>query len=308
MVEKTIGRATSRNPRSLTPDEEIVWAGNPSFFSLFPRYLSSTIILGLNLFWGNIGYLLENTSGDSVIREMILNASLENMDFEIAMVGLMVTGLVTIRLIYFNNGMLHGRVMLLWMLVSITSPFIYYMAVEYDLHNSFSGSPDHAPGLIFFSYNGLVFWVASVISTMIFQKSILYVLTDKRAHFDVRFLYLWSNLHTIDLLKIENVVVESTILGRLFGFGNLHLLTSSGIGTESASTSVGIVPSSKITTKKSLPKKILSILAIMLTRRRTRKRALPDPAGCFFGIRSPTKLHPLVNDSIDRLTGARAVD
>ena len=308
MAGKTIVGATYRNPRSLTPDEEIIWAGNPSFFSLFPRYLSSTIILGLNLFWGNIGYMLENMSTDSLLKQTILNASTDNMDYEIAMVGLMVTGLITIRLIYFNNGLLHGRVMFLWMLVSVTSPFIYFLTIKYGLYNSFSDSPENAPDLIFFSYNGLVFWFTSVISTMIFQKSILYVLTDKRAHFDVRFLYLWSNLHTIDLLKIENVVVESTILGRLFDFGNLHLLTSSGIGTESASTSIGIAPSSKITTKKSLPKKLASILVVLLTRRRTRKRTLPDPTSCLFGIRSPTKLHPLVNDSIDRLTGARVVD
>ena len=168
------------------------------------------------------------------------------------------------------------------------------------------GAQPDGPSMDFFFQAGVAFWIASLVSTRVYQKSFRYIVTDKRVHFNHRMLYLWSKIHTIDLLKVENVIVEHTLGWEDLRLRNLHLLTSSGIGIQSESYS-GVVAASSTGKKRSLPVRIASVLFMLMTHRRTRRKALPDPTSCLFGIRSPTRLHPVINDAIDKVTEARNV-
>ena len=87
---------------------------------------------------------------------------------------------------------------------------------------------------------------------------------------------------------MENLKVDPTILGRIFGFGNVHIVTGSGVGlqVESLGTSVG----AGATDVKEAPKgvmRLISLLFGMITKQRNRTVMATDPADCLYGIRKP---------------------
>ena len=305
MAESSQIKLPKRIQRLLTANESVVWAGNPSLASFFPRYLSATILMLLCLGWGSTDLWIPVMKESPVVGQSLLGNLPDQLSFEGAMFGLLITGLIAIRLVYFNNGILHGRGTLLWMIATVASPAVYHFMHHGGTNIPIIGAQPDGPSMDFFFQAGVAFWIASLVSTRVYQKSFRYIVTDKRVHFNHRMLYLWSKIHTIDLLKVENVIVEHTLAGRIFGFGNLHLLTSSGIGIQSESYSVGVVAASGAGKKRSLPVRIASVLFMLMTHRRTRRKALPDPTSCLFGIRSPTRLHPVINDAIDKVTEAR---
>ena len=265
-------------------------------------------MLSLFILWGASGEWLGAAYDNHIPFEALGDHLTGQSHYVVGMVGLLLTGFVAIRLIHFNNGMLHGRVMSLWMVIAVSAPALAHVVAALSLKNPVSGEVVGEPPMELFYYCGAVFWLVSTISTRMYQKSFHYVLTDQRVHFDQSLIYLWSKLHTINLHKIENVIVESSLIGRVLGFGNVHLLTSSGIGIESESTSLGIAASSDTGAGRSLPRRIIRGVFLILTHRRSRKKALPDPTSCLFGVSSPTELHPLINDCIDKRPGGGDVD
>ena len=73
----------------------------------------------------------------------------------------------------------------------------------------------------------------SVAITTHYRNSFQYAITDKRVHIRKKFLYFDSSTLGIPFEKVENLKVEPSMIGRIFGFGNIHVITD-GIHTEAS--------------------------------------------------------------------------
>ena len=95
------------------------------------------------------------------------------------------------------------------------------------------------------------------------------------------------------------------MIGRILGFGNVHIITSSGIGIQSVSTemSVGLGADEGVKSGGSL-------LAIFgwVSKQRQRSVMAKDPAECLFGIRDPMGIYRLINEIMDQEVGEIASD
>ena len=73
-----------------------------------------------------------------------------------------------------------------------------------------------------------------------YQRAFTYVITDKQVYLKKEFLkFIDANSHAISLTKIENLKVERSLIGRILGYGSLHVITASGMGLRQDSISVG---------------------------------------------------------------------
>tara|TARA_B100000579_G_scaffold393733_1_gene370568 strand:- start:15 stop:596 length:582 start_codon:yes stop_codon:yes gene_type:complete len=155
-----------------------------------------------------------------------------------------------------------------------------------------------------FLFLGIASFTMMVLFTLLYQRSFQYAITDKRIHIRKKFLYFDTSVHGISFHKVENLKADPTILGRIFGFGNVHIVTGSGVGlqVESLGTSVG----AGATDLKEAPKgvmRLVSLLFGMITKQRNRTVMATDPADCLYGIRKPMGVYRLINELIDKNVG-----
>ena len=165
MAESSQVKLPNRIQRLLTANESVVWAGNPSLASFFPRYLSATILMLLCLGWGSTDLWIPFTKESPVVGQSLLGNLPDQLSFEGAMFGLLITGLIAIRLVYFNNGILHGRGTLLWMIATVASPAVYHFMHQGGTNIPIIGAQPDGPSMDFFFQAGVAFWIASLVST-----------------------------------------------------------------------------------------------------------------------------------------------
>ncbi|MEC8997725.1 MAG: PH domain-containing protein, partial [Candidatus Thermoplasmatota archaeon] len=128
---------------------------------------------------------------------------------------------------------------------------------------------------------------SAAILTLLYQRAFMYAITDRRIHIRKQFLYFHSSIHGISFADIENLKATPSIIGRLLGFGDVYLVTASGMG---------------LAPQPSEPR-ISSRLFGWFFLQRNRTTPLNDPEGCLYGIKDPMSIYQLINELMDTSIG-----
>ena len=146
-------------------------------------------------------------------------------------------------------------------------------------------------------YTGVMFLL-----TVMYQRAFTYVITDKQVYLKKEFLkFVDANSHAISLTKIENLKVERSLIGRMLGYGSLHVITASGMGLRQESMSIGGGATTEVTDaatnqSSNFLVRMLRFMFIVVRLQRTRTTVDLDPEDCFYGIRNPMDVYALVNE------------
>tara|TARA_B100001142_G_C14296547_1_gene641091 strand:- start:648 stop:1601 length:954 start_codon:yes stop_codon:yes gene_type:complete len=301
-IEEFKSKIDSNSVRSIFPemtDSEVpVWQGSPSFLSMADKYLLAIII-----FISHIVFFaaeqFDSLEGEGQLY-FVLSLIKSLIDISGTM-GFVIVMLIIAKLNHFANFSTSGKWTTSWIIISALIPFIWYFA---DIVSSISGligsdfeNPLPDWNYFWFLPLGVFSGLVMISLTFIYQHSFYYAITDKRIHFRKSFLFIDASVHGISFEKIENLKANPPIIGRIFGYGNVNILTASGLGIQQESFDSGLGVPAEITPniKKNAP---LSIFA-WVTKQRRRTTVAQDPSDCLYGIKKPMKIYRLINELMD---------
>ena len=133
---------------------------------------------------------------------------------------------------------------------------------------------------------GLLSSLSAIAMTIHYRNSFQYAITDKRVHIRKKFLYFDSSAIGIPFEKVENLKVEPSVIGRIFGFGNIHVIT------DGIKSNVSEDNGHNKQTSSSNPLKWIFI-------KRKNNPSSQDPSECLYCIKEPMSVYALINQLID---------
>ena len=301
-IEEFKSKIDSNSVRSIFPemtDSEVpVWQGAPSFLSMADKYILAIIIfLSHTVFFAAEQF--DSPEGEGQLY-FILSLIRSLIDISGTM-GFVIVMLIIAKLNHFANFSTSGKWTTTWIVISALIPFIWYVA---DIASSISGligsnfeNPLPDWNYFWFLPLGIFSSLVMISLTFIYQHSFYYAITDKRIHIRKSFLFIDASVHGISFEKIENLKANPPIIGRIFGYGNVHILTASGLGIQQESFDSGLaVPAEVTPNMENNPS--LSIFG-WVTKQRRRTSVAQDPSDCLYGIKSPMKIYRLINELMD---------
>ena len=297
--------------RSSVPEmstyEEPYYRSGPTFLSMFARYFLILLVLAVHLLF----YFMEGDAYDAEGKTGGLVFFLNLLDFladtgSIGFFGILILLTWINRFVNFStSGSLYTVSLLL---ISVT-PGLFVLediftgdGLVADLIGTQDSGflPDWSKSfyLIFgLGYTGVMFLL-----TVMYQRAFTYVITDKQVYLKKEFLkFVDANSHAISLTKIENLKVERSLIGRMLGYGSLHVITASGMGLRQESMSIGGGATTEVTDaatnqSSNFLVRMLRFMFIVVRLQRTRTTVDLDPEDCFYGIRNPMDVYALVNE------------
>ena len=293
----------------ITDSETPVWTSGPSMLSMADKYILALVILLVHLAFF-VGQWKDAPEGEGQIN-FLYSLSIWLVDAT-GVLGFVVTMLVLTKINHYANFSTSGRWTTTWMLASTMVPFIWKMMDFLEWSGGIVGSEFTSPlpvwNYSWFLILGVVSFTIMIIFTMLYQRSFRYAITDKRIHIRKKFLYFDTSTHGISFHKVENLKADPTILGRILGYGNVNIVTGSGVGLQVESLSVSL--DSATTDTKESPKetpkgamRVISMFFDLISKKRNRTVKTADPANCLYGIRKPMKVYRLINELMDKNIG-----
>jgi len=285
----------------ITDSESPVWQGNPSFLSMADKYILAIMVASIHLLFF-IAEHFDSPDGEGQIYAVVelMRAIIDvsgTMGFVFAM-------LLLAKINHYANFSTSGKWTTTWLIIIGLIPFTWYaidiLSAIAEFFNSDFNNPLPAWDNLWFLPLGIISSLFMFSLTFIYQHAFQYAITDRRIHISKNFLYVNSSAHAISFDKIENLKANPPILGRIFGYGNVHVITASGLGPEhdSLESSVGIGQEiSEITPNKI--SKVFSPIFGFITKQRQRTTVAQDPSDCLYGIRNPMKIYRLINELMD---------
>ncbi|MBD19255.1 MAG: hypothetical protein CMB13_06445 [Euryarchaeota archaeon] len=282
--------------------EEPYYRSGPIVLSMFPRYLLIVFVLAVHVLFG-IGY--EAPEGEGGLN-FVLN--LLQLLVSTGIAGFFVVMIILTWINRFVNFSTSGGLYTVSLLIISITPGIFFL--EEMLTDSFfspyigledSGFLPEWSSVYYLIFGGVYAGVMFILTVM-YQRAFTYVITDKQVYLKKDFLkFIDSNSHAISLSKIENLKVERSLIGRILGYGSLHVITASGLGLKEESMSIGAGAVSDVAeaaTKETsnIVVRLFRFFIFMMKLQRTRKTVDLDPEDCFYGIRRPMDVYALVNE------------
>ena len=282
--------------------EEPYYRSGPIILSMFPRYLLIVFVLAVHVLFG-IGY--EAPEGEGGLN-FVLN--LLQLLVSTGIAGFFLVMIILTWINRFVNFSTSGGLYTVSLLIISITPGIFFL--EEVLTNSFfspyigledSGFLPEWSSVYYLIFGGVYAGVMFILTVM-YQRAFTYVITDKQVYLKKDFLkVIDSNSHAISLSKIENLKVERSLIGRILGYGSLHVITASGLGLKEESMSIGAGAVSDVAeaaTKETsnIVIRLFRFFIFMMKLQRTRKTVDLDPEDCFYGIRRPMDVYALVNE------------
>ena len=282
--------------------EEPYYRSGPIVLSMFPRYLLIVFVLAVHVLFG-IGY--EAPEGEGGLN-FVLN--LLQLLVSTGIAGFFLVMIILTWINRFVNFSTSGGLYTVSLLIISITPGIFFL--EEVLTNSFfspyigledSGFLPEWSSVYYLIFGGVYAGVMFILTVM-YQRAFTYVITDKQVYLKKDFLkVIDSNSHAISLSKIENLKVERSLIGRILGYGSLHVITASGLGLKEESMSIGAGAVSDVAeaaTKETsnIVIRLFRFFIFMMKLQRARKTVDLDPEDCFYGIRRPMDVYALVNE------------
>ena len=289
----------------ITDSEEPIWVGRPTFFSMIDRYLLIILVFSIHIlfYWSARG---DDIEGDGRMN-FILGLIKIILDFSGAM-GFVIVMLILTKINHYLNFSTSGRWTTIWLILNSLTPILLVMAdwlgkVLGLFIDNVPNTPEWSES--YYLFLGAISSGFATVITIFFQKAFSYAITDKRIHIRKKFLYFDTSIHGISFSDIENLKAEPSIVGRLLGFGNVFLVTASGIGLESKSIQFGASVSQGANGINDAAKDSSRISSIFgwISLQRRRNDPLKDPEACLFGINDPMEIYQLINEIMDAEVG-----
>ena len=284
----------------MTDSETPVWTGSPSFFSMAGHYALALIILVIHLmfFWAAAGPAVEGEGQANFaigIFKWILDVS--------GVLGFVIVLFVVAKINHYLNFSTSSKWTTTWLLLNGAIPLLMVLA---DFSGKLlgiyvEGVPDTPQWLqIYYLALGILSSASIVVLTVLYQHAFRYAITDRRIHIRKQFLYLDTSAHGISFDNIENLKVAPSIIGKVPGFGNVHMVTASGIGLREDETGIGagLAANADSTSSgggRSLPRAAFG----WVSAQRQRTTVDRDPKDCLYGVRNPMGIYRLINELID---------
>ena len=301
--------------RSAVPEmsayEVPYYRSGPTFLSMFPRYFLILIVLSIHLLF----YFMEGDAYDTEGKTGGLVFLLNLLDIlaDTGPIGFFAILIVLTWINRFVNSSTSGSLYTVSLLLISITPGLFVLEDIFTGDGFVAGLigtqdsgflPDWSKlfYLIFgLGYTGVMFFL-----TVMYQRAFTYVITDKQVYLKKEFLkFVDANSHAISLTKIENLKVERSLIGRVLGYGSLHLITASGMGLRQESMSIGggggggatsEVTEAATSQSSNFLIRALRFMVIVVRLQRTRTTVDLDPEDCFYGIRNPMDVYALVNE------------
>ena len=284
----------------MTDSETPIWAGSPSFFSMAGHYFLATLILVIHLmfFWAAEGPDVEGEGQANFaigIFKWILDVS--------GVLGFVVVLFAVAKINHYLNFSTSSRWTTTWLLLNGAIPLLMVVA---DLSGKVLGSfmdeiPDSPQWFqIYYLILGIFSSASMAALTVMYQRAFRYAITDRRIHIRKEFLYFDTSAHGISFDNIENLKVDPSIIGKIFGFGNVHMVTASGIGLREDESGIGAGLAANADSIASEGGRSLTRAAFgWISAQRQRTTVDQDPEDCLYGIRNPMGIYRLINELVD---------
>ena len=303
-VERFRSKIDERSVRAAFPEmtdtETPIWDGSPSFFSMAGHYFLATLILVIHLmfFWAAEGPDIEGEGQANFaigIFKWILDVS--------GVLGFVIVLFAVAKINHYLNFSTSSRWTTTWLLLNGAIPLLMVVA---DLSGKVLGSfmdeiPDSPQWFqIYYLILGIFSSASMTALTVMYQRAFRYAITDRRIHIRKEFLYFDTSAHGISFDNIENLKVDPSIIGKVFGFGNVHMVTASGIGLREDESGIGAGLAANADSIPSEGGRGLTRAAFgWISAQRQRTTVDQDPEDCLYGIRNPMRIYRLINELVD---------
>ena len=288
----------------ITESETPIWRGGPATSSMADKYILSILVLIVHVAFF-LGEMLDTPEGEGRAN-FVLSVVIWLIDTT-GVMGFVICMLILTKINHYANFSTSGKWTTSWLLICCTIPLFWKLMDVVEWIGGFFGSSFSSPlpawNYSWFAPLGVLSFLVMASLTVLYQRSFHYAITDKRIHIRQSFLYFETSAHGISYHKVENLKADPTILGRILGFGNIHVVTGSGVGlqVESLGASVGVAP--EIIESSRGKMRIFSFLLGWITLQRDRIVEASDPADCLYGVRRPMDVYRLINELMDANVG-----
>ncbi|MBK64906.1 MAG: hypothetical protein CMB47_05225 [Euryarchaeota archaeon] len=282
----------------ITDSEIPIWQGSPSFFSMADKYILAILVFLIHA----VFFAAEQFNSPEGDGQMYFILSLIRSLIDISgTMGFVLTLLIVAKLNHYANFSTSGKWTTSWIIISALIPFVWYLADIFSALSGLVGSNFENPlphwNYFWFLPLGIFSSLVMILLTFIYQNAFHYAITDKRIHLRKNFLFFDTSVHGISFEKIENLKANPPIIGRILGYGNVHILTASGLGIQQESVDTGLGMPEEIVTNKG-KKTSLSVFG-WISKQRRRNYVAQEPSDCLYGIRGPMKIYRLINELMD---------
>lgn len=288
----------------ITESETPIWRGGPATSSMADKYILAILVLLVHVAFF-LGELLDTPEGEGRAN-FVLSVVIWLIDTT-GVMGFVICMLILTKINHYANFSTSGKWTTSWLLICCTIPLFWKLMDVVEWIGGFFGSSFSSPlpawNYSWFAPLGVLSFLVMASLTVLYQRSFHYAITDKRIHIRQSFLYFETSAHGISYHKVENLKADPTILGRILGFGNIHVVTGSGVGlqVESLGASVGVAP--EIIESSRGKMRIFSFLLGWITLQRDRIVEASDPTDCLYGVRRPMDVYRLINELMDANVG-----
>ena len=288
----------------ITESETPIWRGGPATSSMADKYMLAILVLLVHVAFF-LGELLDTPEGEGRAN-FVLSVVIWLIDTT-GVMGFVICMLILTKINHYANFSTSGKWTTSWLLICCTIPLFWKLMDVVEWIGGFFGSSFSSPlpawNYSWFAPLGVLSFLVMASLTVLYQRSFHYAITDKRIHIRQSFLYFETSTHGISYHKVENLKADPTILGRILGFGNIHVVTGSGVGlqVESLGASVGVAPEIIKSSRGNM--RIFSFLLGWITLQRDRIVEASDPADCLYGVRRPMDVYRLINELMDANVG-----
>jgi hypothetical protein len=288
----------------MTDSETPIWRGGPAAASMADKYILALAVLLVHVVFF-LGELLDTPEGEGQAN-FLLSAIIWLIDTT-GVFGFVICMLLLTKFNHYANFSTSGGWTTSWLLLTSCIPLVWKSIDIIEWIGDFVGSgftnPLPAWNFSWFAPLGVFSFLVLISFTILYQRSFQYAITDKRIHIRQSFLYFETSAHGISYQKVENLKADPTILGRLLGYGNIHVVTGSGVGLQVESLGISTASSTEIREQSKGKRRVLSFLLGWITVQRNRTVEATDPADCLYGIRRPMDVYRLINELMDSNVG-----
>ncbi len=288
----------------ITDSETPIWRGTPAAASMADKYFLATIVLALHMTFF-LGGVISRPEGEGQ-GKFILGVLIWLIE-STGVTGFLISMLILTKINHYANFSTSGKWTTSWLLFTSLIPFLWKLMDVFEWIGGLVGSDFSSPlpswRLIWFAILGAFSFFVMVLITTLYQRSFQYAITDKRIHIRQRFLYFETSSHGISYTKVENLKADPTILGRILGFGNVHVVTGSGVGLQVETLGANVGAITEIKDEPTGRLRFLSKIITWISWQRERTVMDSDPSDCLFGIRRPMDVYRLINELMDSSVG-----
>lgn len=258
--------------------------------SMLGRYLLAALVLLVHLvfFWAA---KFEDVDGEGNLNLVV---GLAKVILDISGVfGFVIVMMIIAKINHYLNVSTSGGWTTSWLVLNGSIPFII-VVLDWSgkiLGNFLDNVPDTPMWLDwYYPLLGILSSSFAIGMTTHYRNSFQYAITDRRVHIRKKFLYFDTSSVGIPYDKVENLKVDPPIIGKMLGFGSLHVITDGGVRDDQMQ-----VTSPEASDRSGL----FGFLTRWVFTQRSRGDFPDDPSSCLYAINEPMEVYRLINELMD---------